>query len=176
MDQPTRVPQSPPLHPLTALLLLLSAGCGIIERPDDTGATASDATDYAGEERYVLATSPGEEVDCALSWAAAGTRSSLACAGCTFAFDIEFTFDAAASVDNGACISRSFSFSETYLLVEEGGAQYIARWGGDAPEILGDASFDVASGEFSYSYQDPGYSYGYYYYYAQYTAGTAQVQ
>lgn len=154
------------------LLLLLGVGCGIIERPEDTG--ASSLTQYTGEERYRFAYSPGT-TDCTLIWTASGTPAPLNCPSCVFAFNITFTFQAEDSVDNGACQDRRFSFQETYVLVQEGGTEQLALWNDSAPEIIGSASFAESTGQFRYSYGDPGYTYGSYYY-TQYTYGSAQIQ
>ena len=155
---------------LIAALLSLG-GCGIIERPDDTGAAASA---YAGEERYRFAYSPGP-LNCDLRWSVTGTPSTTTCPTCVFAFDVTGTFDAGASDDDGSCFSDSVSFSDTYVLIEEAGVYQLATVQGGQVLPFAEATYDPASGSFTYWYGNLGYSYNGYYY-TQYTSGSAQIE
>lgn len=157
---------------MTARLLpLLLSGCIEIDRSPDISTSASE---YAGWERYQFGSKPGT-LSCDLYWTVSGTPATVLCPACVFAFDLDFSLDAAQSTNDGSCFQEQEAFSLTYVLVQESGEYSLGTWSDGKISVFSPAEFDDDAGKFWYGTGNIGYTYGSYYD-TQYTSGYGLIQ
>jgi hypothetical protein len=148
---------------------------------DCDGEPAPPGSDYSGWEtfEYSAGSSFGAR-DCELYWDAEGEPwdDVGGCVGCEFVFDIDMSFDSAASTDNGTCASLMVDSSYTYGYTDDynGYGAYLMYYSSyyGTFQAWGNASLVGATLEYSYGYEDWDY-YGTGTYYTYIWAGEAEL-
>ena len=92
------------------------AGDGI-----DQDCDGLDALPYAGTEQFIysMGSASTGSYDCDLYWTATGAISATSCADCTYTFDINLSFDSAASTVDSSCSSIAADNTYTYGFIED---------------------------------------------------------
>ena len=142
--------------------------------------------DWTGEASLEYGYGGYGERSCELYWSTVGTATTAAsCRNCEFVFDVDLTYDTAASAEDGTCTSAIWYDGNAYADDHSFTYGFVEDYGGYGEALLFDyfgsfylwyfASMDLNNATLTYSYGYEEYPYGSYYY-TYYRTGEAALE